>query len=312
MAMKRTLKLRQPNATPHPGPLPFGRVEGEPSSGFGVARAADCSATRAFTVIELFAVVATVALLGAMLLPALARTKASSKRISCADNLKQIGLGFQGFAADHGDAFPTRVTIANGGYSESIGFRTLYTSQANTRGVFGFFMVTSNYLASPKVLICPAENEGRNPANTFSGVVPVGSTNVVPFTNDLNTSYFVGVDAMETTAQMLLAGDHNLGSDGNLVPLSGFVVPPSFLQYKPDFKVSLGTNFMTNSGVGWLDTMHSKQGNVVMADCSVQQLDRNHLQQALKNSGDRGNNSSPLFSVPVGCVGAGVNRIQFP
>ena len=266
--------------------------------------------TLAFTVIELFAVVSTLALLGVMLLPALARTKASSKRISCADNLKQIGLAFQGFAADHGDAFPTRVTVANGGYGDLIGFRTVSSSQATSRGVFGFFMVTSNYLASPKVVICPAENEIRSAANTFSGVIPVGSTNVVPFINDLNTSYSVGVDATASKPQMLLSGDHNLGSDGNVVPTSGFVVPT--LQYHPDFKVSLGNIFMTNAGVGWLNTMHIKQGNEVMGDCSVQQLNRDHLQQTLRNSGDTGNPSAPLFTIPPGCMGNGLNRIQFP
>jgi type II secretory pathway pseudopilin PulG len=264
----------------------------------------------AFTVIELCAVIATLSLLAAMLLPALARTKASSKRISCSDNLKQIGLAFQNFAADHGGAFPTRVTLANGGYFDYLGQRVISISQSTGRGVFGVFMVMSNYLASPKLLVCPAENETRFPATTFSGVIPPGSTNAFPLTNDMNTSYFVGVDATTTSARMLLSGDHNLGSDGNLVPFRGFVTP--IISYSPDFRVSLGNNFTTNSGVGWLNTMHSKQGNAVMGDCSVQQFDRAHLQQTLHNSGDPGSGSIGIFSVPIGCSGAGINRVQFP
>jgi competence protein ComGC len=266
--------------------------------------------TMAFTLVELFAVGAALILMSGLFLPALARTKASSKRISCADNLKQIGLSFQGFAADHNGAFPTRVTVANGGYADYVGFRTLSISQSTSRGVFGFFMVMSNYLGSPKLLICPAENETRTVANTFSGVIPVGSTNVFPFTNDFNTSYFVGVDAMTSRPRMLLSGDHNLGADLNLLPAKGFVTPP--LQYSPDFKVSLGNVFATNAGVAWLNTMHAKEGNVVMSDYSVQQLNRDHLQQALHNSGDPGSSSLPFFSQPPFCSGFGVNRAQFP
>jgi competence protein ComGC len=270
-----------------------------------------CKTLQAFTVIELFAVVATLTLVAAMLLPALARTKASSKRITCSDNLKQIGLAFQSFAVDHGGAFPMRVTLANGGYEDFLGSRTVSASQSSSRGVFGVFMVMSNYLASPKLLICPAESDNRLPATTFSGVIPTGSTNAVPFTNDLNTSYFVGVDATPTGARMLLSGDHNLGSDGNLVPTRAFVTG-GLPFYSPDFKVSLGNNFTTNSGVAWLNTMHSKQGNAVMGDCSVQQFDRAHLQQTLHNSGDPGSGSIGIFSVPIGCSGAGINRAQFP
>ena len=37
----------------------------------------------------------------------------------------------------------------------------------------------------------------------------------VPYTNDLNVSYFIGVDAQETYPRMFLTGDHNLGGNGN-------------------------------------------------------------------------------------------------
>lgn len=148
---------------------------------------------RAFTLVELLVVVAILGVLATLLLPAILQAPARARRIRCVSQLRQIGVGFHTFAADHQQRFPMQVPAAEGGSRE---FTT--TPQA-----FRHFQVMSNHLETPRLLICPADS--RRPAPDWSAL------------SNRHVSYFVGLAATPTNPVSLLAGDRNIA----VVPVPG-------------------------------------------------------------------------------------------
>ncbi len=111
---------------------------------------------RAFTLIELMVVIAIVALLISILLPALGKAKASARRTVCASQLRQVGIGFRQYLNESRDRLPYA------SFMPSLGPFPL----SGTR-VIPIATVLKNFVTDPGAFQCPNDiaDDGRAAPN---------------------------------------------------------------------------------------------------------------------------------------------------
>jgi hypothetical protein len=269
------------------------------------------------TLFEVAVVIAALVLFGAVMLPQFVRENHPPSRITCVNNLKQIGVAYRIWENDNGDKYPMQQLESAGGMVE------LVTNSASIgRYAYLPYSLMQNELGqSPKVVLCPSDDRsysdnfyyGRRNAPSEKGYPWPAHSPFGSFDNT-NVSYFVGVGAIDTDPQSILGGDRNLGDGGtDSRPAQDPAYGLSGTNSSPDYPCGADAIVNTNGRwseaavagggghvnpahrVAWSAKMHSDSniagaGNILLGDGSAQQCTSAGLRATwLKNAADTGN-----------------------
>jgi prepilin-type N-terminal cleavage/methylation domain-containing protein/prepilin-type processing-associated H-X9-DG protein len=184
-------------------------------------------ARKGFTLIELLVVIAIIAILAAILFPVFAKAREKARQITCASNLKQLGLGIAMYIQDYDENLPSG--------NDNV-------PATPTADINGWAAQIMPYLKSNGILHCPDDatqgfTSTSAPAAPMAALEPIGTT-FVPISYGINSNLFGSKDSSFTSVDLTVEcfevsnawGDPSVSADaggpsGNGIPQAAVDTP---------------------------------------------------------------------------------------
>jgi prepilin-type N-terminal cleavage/methylation domain-containing protein/prepilin-type processing-associated H-X9-DG protein len=124
---------------------------------------------RAFTLVELLVVIGIIAILIAILLPALSKSRESARRAACLSNLRQVHLAFSLYAGNYKDQVPLGYRAGNKQFNSM-----MYSFTTQKIVLFGWLW-NEHLMPNPNVFFCPSETDPKSLYDTPANPWPPGA-----------------------------------------------------------------------------------------------------------------------------------------